>query len=149
MKITVRRIIGTENETLSLLSVDGDVICFSLEDQWQREKVADETRIPAGAYRVQLRTEGGIHPRYAAKFPEFHEGMLWLKDVPGFTYIYFHMGNTDDHTSGCILVGERGRISEHGRVTIQNSEVAYRRLYPRVVECAKLGTLSVEILDED
>ena len=35
-----------------------------------------------------------------------HKGMLWVRDVPGFEYILIHTGNTDEHTSGCLIVGD-------------------------------------------
>ena len=35
-----------------------------------------------------------------------HKGMLWVRDVPGFEYILIHTGNTDEHTAGCLIVGD-------------------------------------------
>ena len=32
--------------------------------------------------------------------------MLHITNVPNFEYILIHCGNTDEHTSGCLLVGD-------------------------------------------
>ena len=85
---------------------DRHFLCFTLEDEYHAIKVFGETRIPAGRYRIVLRTVGGNHERYLAKYgPEWHKGMLWLQDVPNFKWILVHAGNTDDDTAGCLLVG--------------------------------------------
>ena len=110
MKITVNRIYSTEDATLSLVGVDGQFFCFGLEDEYREEKVPKETRIPAGTYPVRLRTEGGLHGRYRRRFSDIHQGMLHVQDVPGFEYILIHVGNTDEDTAGCLLVGEGGTI---------------------------------------
>jgi hypothetical protein len=71
--------------------------------------------------------------RYKARFP-WHQGMLWLQDVPGFQFIYIHVGNKDDDSDGCLLVGD-GQVSnvvERGQVT--GSVTAYKRLYTRIVD---------------
>lgn len=105
-------------------------IGHTIEDEYREVKVANETRIPAGRYEVVLRPEGGsVNPKYYARFPEMHQGMLMLVGVPGFTWIYFHMGNSDDHTSGCVIVGEGPPNYETG--WLGNSEEAYVRLYKR------------------
>ena len=41
-----------------------------------------------------------------SKYGDMHKGMLWVRDIPGFEYILIHTGNTDEHTSGCLLVGD-------------------------------------------
>lgn len=149
MNIIVKRIQQTNQETLSLISIDGELVCFGLEDEHRDIKVQDETRIPAGEYPIKLRNDGNVTRRYAAKFPDIHKGMLWLQDVPEFEWIYIHMGNTHEHTSGCVLAAEQARINGQGRITTPNSEPAYRRLYERVVDAAENGFLTVTILDEE
>lgn len=148
MKITVERFASDSDATLSLISIDGRFECFGLEDEYRAEKVASETRIPAGTYRVGLRDAGGMTKRYAEKFPDLHRGMLHVLDVPGFEWIYFHIGNTDQHTAGCIIVGT-GATAQPAEKRLLSSTDAYRRLYSKVVEAADKGRLSVEVIDRD
>ncbi len=143
MRITVNRFTSTDEATLSAISVDGEFFCFGLEDQYQEVKVQDETRIPAGEYQIKLRNEGGMTKKYA-KYPN-HAGMLHVQDVPGFTYIYIHVGNTDDNTSGCLLVGNGAKTN----CTVQNSVDAYTALYAKVLPAARAGSLKIEYIDGD
>jgi CRISPR/Cas system Type II protein with McrA/HNH and RuvC-like nuclease domain len=82
--------------------------------------------------------------RYAARY-DFHQGMLHVLDVPGFEWIYIHTGNTDDHTSGCLLVGY---TKNEDALTIGHSRAAYTDLYKAVVAAAKAGDLEIEYQDE-
>ena len=72
--------------------------------------------------------------------------MLHLQDVPNFTYILIHAGNTDEHTSGCLIVGESQQdldISKDG--FIGHSGVAYKKLYKKVAKELLLGkTVTIE-----
>tara|TARA_R100000808_G_C2143895_1_gene151680 strand:+ start:1007 stop:1456 length:450 start_codon:yes stop_codon:yes gene_type:complete len=145
MKITVRRFAHNDEATLSRVYLDDEEFCFGLEDQPQEKKVMHETRIPAGTYDIKLRNEGGMTKRYAERY-DFHEGMLHVQDVPNFTYIYIHVGNSDKNTSGCLLVG--GTRNEDN-FTIGNSRAAYSDLYRAVVEAAKDEDLQIEYIDED
>lgn len=147
MIIKLSRYAETHEATLGILRLNDKLFGFSLEDQRQDTKVMNETRIPDGTYDIGLRAEGSIHPKYAERFPGIHKGMLWLQDVPGFEWIYIHMGNTDDHTSGCILVGTQAMIDSKGQLTIQNSAYGYERLYEAVVGHAERGDLQIEIGD--
>ena len=66
--------------------------------------------------------------------------MLHLQDVPNFTYILIHAGNTDEHTSGCLIVGETQQdldISDDG--FIGHSGKAYLKLYNKVAKELLLG----------
>jgi len=148
MIITVKRIVSNTDETISLIYVDDDLQCWGLEDEHREIKVSGKTRIPTGTYPVKLRTAGSIHPKYLKKFPDIHLGMLWLQNVPDFQWIYFHIGNTDEHTEGCILVGVQCGIDDLGTLTLQNSTKAYVGFYERVVDAAWHGSLTVEIIDE-
>ena len=105
--------------------------CFTMEDQPNEPKIPGKTRIPAGRYKIELRTQGGMTKRYAKKFP-WHVGMLWLKKVPGFTFVYLHYGNYHRDTDGCILVGDgaQSNVLEDGMV--MSSVAAYTRLYKEI-----------------
>ncbi len=128
--------------------VNGRFVCFGLEDEYREQKVVGETRIPAGTYGVTLRTEGRFHQRYARRFPEFHRGMLHIRNVPNFKWILIHCGNTDEDTKGCLLVGSQA-ITEPGDMMVTASRVAYRRFYPMVVDAAERGELSITLVDND
>lgn len=156
MKLTLRRIATNNDETYGVLYVDGkysgrNIFCHTLEDQHQETKIANETCIPSGTYDIKLRPimDGNVNARYTDLFPSMHRGMLWLQDVPGFTWIYIHIGNTDDHTSGCILVGQQGHINNQGIITLNRSTAAYTHLYKSVVKDAENGTLSITIIDDE
>ena len=146
MKLLLERIKSDRDTTIGVLYRDGVFDSFTVEDEARTVKVMGETRIPAGEYRIELRIEGGMTQRYAARYPDIHRGMLWLRDVPGFTFIYIHVGNTDDDTAGCVLVGQS---ADSARMTIGASTMAYKRLYEAVVDAAADGELSIEIVDRD
>jgi hypothetical protein len=135
MKITVRRYLSKSDFTISNVYIDGIYVCKGLEDEHRDKKVMHETRIPEGTYKVELRTFGTHHEKYKVKFDD-HEGMLWVKDVPGFQHILIHIGNTDEDTSGCLLVGEK---ADEVKGTISNSTIAYRKFYSKILTALKKG----------
>ena len=151
MKLEVLRISSGADSTNGLLflvenhcnETDGSWIertflAYTLEDEYRDEKVSGETRIPKGVYQLGLRTIGGYTQRYAKKFPDMHKGMLHVLNVPGFEYILIHCGNTDEHTAGCLLVGdsqENNQITEDG--FIGKSTQAYKRIYPAIAEALR------------
>lgn len=148
MIITVERYLSTAEATLSSISVNGDFECWGLEDAFHPRKLAGETRIPAGGYAVHERAFGGFYERYKKdrRFRSFHEGMLWIKDVPGFSDILIHCGNTHRDTEGCLLVArERDELS----MTLRNSTDAYIRLYKTAIGAAKAKALTIDFQDKD
>ena len=59
--------------------------------------------------------------------------MLELQDVPNFKYILIHTGNTDEHTAGCLLVGETQQDLDRGKDGfVGGSGDAYKKMYPKV-----------------
>jgi len=139
MELLLQRFSTGDESTLGILHEidDYDEVrtfqCFTMEDQPNEPKVPGETRIPAGRYRILLRPKGGnMNLRYAKRF-DGHAGMLWLQDVPDFTWVYIHVGNTDDDSEGCILVGDgcQSNVLEDGMV--MSSVAAYTRLYDLIV----------------
>ena len=115
-------------------------LAYTLEDEQRDKKILGETRIPEGTYKMVLRKTGGYHARYSKRFPHIHIGMLHVLDVPGFEYILIHCGNTDEHTAGCLLVGdsqENNQITKDG--FIGKSTQAYKRIYSRIAEAIECG----------
>ena len=115
-------------------------LAYTLEDEYRETKEKGETRIPAGTYKIKLRKEGGFHGRYTTKYGSMHKGMLHVQDVPGFDYILIHKGNTDEHTDGCLLVGNT-QTENIGTKDgfIGASGDAYKRIYPPIAKVLEDG----------
>jgi|SRR3990167_3362637 len=81
------------------LFADRALLGYTLEDQDRRlevggEKVNGETAIPRGRYRVSITFSN-----------RFQRPMPLVHDVPGFTGVRIHGGNTEANTEGCPLLG--------------------------------------------
>ena len=143
VKLEVLRV-SSESDSSSGLVFDitngRKFLCYSLEDEYRNDKIMHETRVPAGTYQIKLRKEGGFNARYTKKYGNFHKGMLHVQDVPGFEYILIHTGNTDEHTSGCLIVGdsqENNQLMKNG--FIGKSVQAYKRIYTPIAEALEKG----------
>lgn len=145
--IHVKRIRQGKNSTLSELYIDGEFICYVLEDSVRDKKIKGSTAIPAGRYQLAFRRYGGMHGRYHRLFPDFHKGMIQLMDVPNFSYIYIHIGNNFSDTSGCLLVGKTMKyFKRQDEYEIRQSRKAYIALYKRLVAMMEKGEVYVLIL---
>lgn len=130
MELTLRRKFKGPTYTIGDLFIDGQFFCNTIEDTVRelpatcpdtprgrsctcKEKVHAKTAIPAGTYRITL----GYSPKYKRKMPCLH-------NVPHFLGILIHPGNTEEDSSGCILVGEN---TVKGKVL--NSRATFQRLY--------------------
>lgn len=95
MKITVKRTFKGPEYTIGKLYIDDNYYCDTLEDTIRSgEKIYGKTAIPAGEYKVKKT----YSPRFEKKLPE-------ILNVPGFTGVRIHAGNTAKDTEGCILLG--------------------------------------------
>lgn len=144
MELQVLRFSSQEDSTNGLLfDITGGkrrFLCYTLEDEYREDKVAGETRVPSGTYRITLRTTGGFHGRYLKKYGDMHKGMLWVRDVPNFEYILIHTGNTDEHTAGCLLLGDSQQANFGSSNGMVGSSVnAYKRVYPLVAKALQDG----------
>lgn len=118
---------------------------YTCEDEERTQKVAGETRIPEGRYAVGFNVTGGMNGPYKARYGDAHHGMLELQDVPGFSYIYIHTGNTEKDTDGCILVGYNASTDRSfGGGAVGNSRGCYRDFY-KIVSRALLSGEPVHI----
>ena len=163
MKLKVLRFSSQKDSTNGLLfnATNGmEFLCYTLEDEKRDEKVMSETRVPNGTYSVKLRDEGGMTKRYAAKYGDMHKGMLCVHNAPGwkiitpnmtFQYILIHVGNTDEHTAGCLLLGdsqENNILKKDG--FIGRSTQAYKRIYPLITNAIENGEeVTIEYIDLD
>ena len=155
MELEVLRFSSQTDSTSGLLFEVTDIkrhfLCYTLEDERRALKVRGETRVPAGTYKIELRKEGGFHERYTKKYPGIHRGMLHVTDVPNFEYILIHTGNTDEHTAGCLLLGdaqENNLILPDGFVG--KSVNAYKRIYPSIAKAIGEGEeVTITYIDYD
>lgn len=96
MKLTLNRIFLGSSATIGELLVNDKHLCDTLEDRVrpEGEKVYGKTAIPEGTYEVKLTHS----PRFKKILPE-------ILNVPNFSGIRIHTGNSSKDTEGCILVG--------------------------------------------
>jgi hypothetical protein len=134
MKLDVIRTQFGKDATNGLLFIDNVFECYTLEDEVRDIKVHSETAIPLGTYNIKFRNIGGFDTKYTARYGStFHKGMLELQDVPNFKYILIHTGNTDQHTAGCLLLGETQQDLDKGKDGfVGGSGDAYKKMYPKV-----------------
>ena len=154
MRLELYRYSSEKDSTLGLIFlVDDetnkkDFLCFTLEDEKREVKVYGETRIPEGTYQIKYRKEGGYHNKYTKRFEGIHRGMLEISDVPGFTYILLHCGNSDNDTDGCLLVGNvvSQNITKDG--FLGQSTECYKRIYPIIADILDTQKhLSIKIIN--
>ena len=135
--LKLRRIAYTSDFTDGILFDEaGNRLADTLEPPSPHLLLAEQREgkgcIPAGTYRLLL-----------TRSPKFGRWLPLLLQVPGFTGIRIHAGNTVADTRGCILPGERiapGQLA-HSQVALQRilsvitaAQKANRELYLRVVE---------------
>lgn len=117
MQLRLERVQIDHDVTIGSLSADGVWQCWTLEDVVRPKhiKVPGQTAIPAGRYRVLITPS-----------PRFKRDLPLLVDVPNFSGVRIHPGNTAADTEGCILVGaERGADGK----SIGRSRVAFDNLF--------------------
>ena len=150
MELLVERIASDADTTIGLFWINGIFRTFTCEDEFRLEKVTGETRIPAGEYRVALRTNSPMADRYGKRFGTWHDGMIWIIDVPNFEYVYIHVGNTDNDSSGCILVGYGAMARRAEGMNIQQSRSAYVEIAKDIFAAFKIGEqVNINIVDRD
>jgi hypothetical protein len=111
----LQRAWAREKYTIGRFLIDGVRFCESMEDpdrgltqemplkEIKKRKVYGETAIPKGTYNVTMTWS----QKYKRNMPEVH-------DVPGFSGVRIHSGNTAEDSHGCILLGRNTQV---GRVT--------------------------------
>ena len=131
LDLVLVRDIKTNKSTIGKLYINGKLQCFTLEDVERPVKIMHETCIPKGTYKVILNVSN-----------RFKKIMPLLLGVDGFEGIRIHSGNTDKHTSGCILVGQTYGIDFIGK-----SREAFEELMEILeAQIEAKGTISIKII---
>lgn len=132
MILEVRRRIKGDTYTISDLFINDVLFCQMLEDQdrglmfqmpleeIKKIKVWGKTAIPTGVYEMVF--------NYSAKFKR---ELPLLLNVPGYTGIRWHPGNTDVDTEGCQLPGKEGKRM------VTNSVATFNKLMPILKKASK------------
>lgn len=140
-ELTLFRFKHSEDSVIGSLSIHTDkaeeFICYTLEDrvremagksvnQW---KIPGQTAIPAGRYELKK--------TWSIRFKKY---TLQLMDVPGFSGIRIHAGNTNLDTEGCILPGTGiSDKSINGSQAIVRSREALAKVENRVYPLLQAG----------
>ena len=115
MNLRLERVSLQPTYTIGRLYVDDKYFCDTLEDTVRPpgEKVYGQTAIPFGTYKVSI--------TYSNRFKRL---LPILENVPMFSGIRIHPGNTSADTHGCILVGVNDKKGE-----IHQSKATFDKLF--------------------
>lgn len=107
MLIEVKRLYKKADYTIGKMYIDGEYFCDTLEDtdrglaqgmslsELKEMKEYGKTAIPTGEYALSVTFSN-----------RFHKDLPQIQNVPAFSGIRIHTGNTSADTEGCILVGK-------------------------------------------
>ena len=138
--ITVLRFSDDGATTVGLLYLNGHFYCYTLEDTYHAQKIADNTRIPAGTFSVDFnRADTPLTLKYRNHFPDWFTYHLEIMNVPGFQGVYIHSGGDHNDTSGCLLVSNRLTIDANNTF-FTNSQTTFKQLYQYLKETLDKGT---------
>lgn len=149
MKLLLKRTEFADNFTCGRLYVNGEYICYVLEDKVRdmpkEKKVYGETAIPAGEYEISMNV---VSPRYSkiSKFGFTKGFMPRLLHVPYYEGVLIHSGNVPKDTLGCLLVGY---THVKGEAYIGNSFAAFKDLYSYLMKAKNnREKITIEIVNE-
>jgi len=129
VELTLQRLPSSDGRTHGDLLVDGEHLCVTLEDAVRDVKIHGRTAIPAGRYHITMEHS-----------PRFGPNTLTVNNVPNFTGVRIHAGNTEADTEGCPLVGMVRMADGIGR-----SREALALLKERVADGLAEGDVWLEI----
>ena len=116
LELTIERRYFKSTYCIGKLFVEGMPLCDTLEDKDRgltqnmptaeiyKKKTYGQTAIPYGRYEVRLT----YSPKYATRsWAAKYKGLIpEILEVPGFSNVRLHVGNSSADTSGCPLCGE-------------------------------------------
>ena len=136
MESKIIRVAQGKESTLSQLYINNIFQCYLLEDKIREVKIALQTAIPKGVFRLKLNTHGAKNVNYKKAFGKLHQGMIEISGLPNFSFVYIHTGNTIKETAGCPLCGFGFQFVD-GNYQVSQSVAAYKMIYPKLVALAR------------
>jgi len=120
MQIKLKRYEFNDEYTVGKMYINDVYFCYTLEDVVRKgAKVNGQTAIPVGTYDVII--DDSVR---------FGKPMPHILNVPNFTGVRIHAGNTSKDTDGCILLGH----TYAGKNFIGNSKLAYNVFFNKLKE---------------
>lgn len=149
INISLLRYSDDGQTTIGLLHINDKFYCYTLEDTFQEEKVAGQTRIPAGTYTIGFRKEETeLTETYRERYPEWFTNHLHIKEVPNFSAIYIHSGGDHTHTEGCVLVSD-SLSAKDKKTYLTNSRNTFKTLYKYLSDQLQSGKkIQIHVRDE-
>lgn len=123
MDLTLKRLAYRPDGIFSeLFDESGIHVCFCLEHAYAFNGSGFLPKLPSGSYICQR----GQHQLYG--MPKAFE-TFEITGVPGHTDILFHVGNFNNDSEGCVLVGENILIGPaNGIQTLSHSMTTFAKL---------------------
>ena len=109
---------------------EADYFCDTLEPPVREVK----TKSRGGITQKPFAIPEGRYPVVITYSPKFKKWLPLLLNVPQFSGIRIHAGNTPRDTAGCILVGENKLVGQ-----LLNSTLWLNRLKQKIVEAKERG----------
>lgn len=136
MELRLERKWFTPASTIGELRLDGAFQCFTLEDVFREGdifavKVPGATAIPEGRYDVVV----SFSQRFKTELPE-------VRNVPNFTGVRIHPGNTAADTEGCVLVGKTRQPDR-----VLQSRIAFDPLLAAIRRGLQAGPVTLTVVN--
>jgi hypothetical protein len=142
-KINLKRYNNNNKGTSGIIFVDKEYF-FTFENPKRKKKIPKDTRIPAGFYEIKFRKVLSKKTKDYRKKYKWFEWHLELQNVPGYKYVYLHIGNEKKDTDACILIGMGAAPNR-----INSSTIAFEKFYKIISEkINKNEQVFIEIKDE-
>ena len=150
MEILLKRIAKKPTYTIGKLYIDGKYFCDTLEDKDRgllqsmteneilKIKVKDQTAIPTGKYKIDMNT---VSPKFGnSSWAKLYKGIVpRLINVPGYSGVLIHPGNTVSDTSGCILLGQNKVVGQ-----VINSQVTWKAFMQKATSCKEAINITIK-----